>query len=248
MNETFKQYELLEFFKLINYDWENDLEKLEEICKYTKTRPEIKAEKFSMGYGSEQPFLIKAIIKKIGAESFFEIGTGRGTASYSVALEPKIKSIVTIDKIPHFFSQQTAINYEPIKISQRGINKLIRFPEKKKIKFFHIFQKFYIKLNYKNKFDAAFIDGNHTDVNIIKNDIELCLRVLKKDGVLIFDDYESKDVQDKKFSVGSVVDEFLKENKDYYSYLVEFRGHIFHKEKKELRTGTMILSPFKLTS
>ena len=85
-------------------------------------------------------------------------------------------------------------------------------------------------------------------IDVIKNDIELCLRVLKKDGVLIFDDYESKDVQDKKYTVGSVVDEFLKENKDYYSYLVEFRGHIFHKEKKELRAGTMILSPFKLTS
>ena len=57
-------------------------------------------------------------------------------------------------------------------------------------------------------------------------------------------------LEDKKYTVGSVVDEFLKENKDYYSYLVEFRGHIFHKEKKELtlkKEGKMDRDKFLLT-
>ncbi len=246
MRGSVLKFDLVGFFNLINYNWEKDLANIEEICKFTKTRPNKNIDKFFMGYGSEQPFLIKSIIAKLEAESFFEIGTGRGTACYSVSLEKSVKSIVTIDKIPHFMKQDTAINYKPIKISQRGINKLIRFPEKKKIKFYNTLQKTYIRKKYKNNFDVAFIDGNHTDTKIIKNDIELCLKVLKEGGVIIFDDYESKDAEEKQYAVGAVVDEFLNENNHYHAYLVEFRGHLFHKDKKELNAGTMILSPFKL--
>ena len=240
-----KKYTLIDFFDLINYKWEKDFEKIEEICIYTKTRAKENIDKFTMSYGSEQPFLIKSIVSKIKAKSFFEIGTGRGTASYSVALEPSVNSIVTIDRIPHFFRQETAINYEPIKISQRGINKLISFPEKQKIKFFHTSQKKYIKYMYRNKIDVAFIDGNHTSEEVIKRDIELSLNVLKDDGLLIFDDYEHKEIEKKEFKVGSVVDDFLQKNTDYYAYLVEFRGHLFHENKKEMNAGTMILSKYK---
>lgn len=237
-------YELEEFFRFINYDFEKDLENIREICKLTKTRPKDSATKFFMDYGSEQPFLIKSLANKINAKSFFEIGTGRGTGSYSVSLENNIKLVATLDRIPHFFKQDTAIEFKPIKISQRSLHKLITFKEKRKIKFFHNIQKPYLRTFYKNKFDIAFIDGNHTDENIIKNDIKLSLTLLKKDGIIIFDDYESKN-SDRKFAVGAVVDEYLSKGL-FYSYLIEFRGHLFNKEKKEKNAGVMVVSPYEL--
>ena len=237
--------ELEEFFELIKYDFEQDLQNIEEICKLTKTRPKDIPQDFFMGYGSEQPFLIKSIVNMLKAESFFEIGTGRGTGSYSVALEKNINFIATLDRIPHFFRQDTAIEYKPIKISQKGIHDLIKFKEKKKIKFYHNIQKPYMRTVYKDKFDVAFIDGNHTDRRIINSDINLSLRLLKKNGVLIFDDYEKDIGESRKFLVGSVVDEFLAQNK-YHSYLIEFRGHLFDKSNKEKNAGVLVVSPFEL--
>ena len=238
-------YELEEFFQLVKYNFEEDLEDIKEICKLTKTRPKEVPKEFFMDYGAEQPFLLKSLINKLKSESFFEVGTGRGTGSYSVALEKSINFIATLDIIPHFFRQDTAIEFKPIKISQKGIHNLITFKEKNKIKFFHNIQKPYLRIFYKNKFDVAFIDGNHTDRRIINSDINLSLRLLKKNGVLIFDDYEKDIGESRKFLVGSVVDEFLAQNK-YYSYLIEFRGHLFDKSNKEKNAGVLVVSPFEL--
>ena len=44
-------------------------------------------------------------------------------------------------------------------------------------------------------------------IAIINSDINLSLRLLKKNGVLIFDDYEKDIGESRKFLVGSVVDE-----------------------------------------
>ena len=243
--KTTQTIELNEFFELIKYDFKQDLEDIKEICKLTKTRPKDVPQEFFMDYGSEQPLLIKSIVSKLKAENFFEIGTGRGTGSYSVALEESINFVATLDRIPHFFKQDTAIEFKPIKISQKGIHHMIKFKEKNKIKFYHNIQKPYLRTVYKNKFDVAFIDGNHTDKEIINSDINLSLRLLKKNGVLLFDDYEKDIGKSRKFSVGSVVDEFLYQN-DYYSYLIEFRGHLFDKSNKEKNAGVLVVSPFKL--
>ena len=56
--KTTQTIELNEFFELIKYDFEQDFENIEEICKLTKTRPKNVFQEFFMDYGSEQPFLI----------------------------------------------------------------------------------------------------------------------------------------------------------------------------------------------
>ena len=108
--KTTQIIELEEFFQIIKYDYEQDLKKIKEICKLTKTRPKDVPQDFFMDYGSEQPFLIKSIINKLTAENFFEIGTGRGTGSYSVALEKSINFIATLDMIPHFIDKIQQLN------------------------------------------------------------------------------------------------------------------------------------------
>ena len=69
--------------------------------------------------------------------------------------------------------------------------------------------------------------------------------MLKKNGVLLFDDYEKDIGKSRKFAVGSVVDEFLNQN-NFYSYLIEFRGHLFDKSNKEKNAGVLVVSPFEL--
>ena len=66
-------YELEEFFQLVKYNFEEDLEDIKEICKLTKTRPKEVPKEFFMDYGAEQPFLLKSLINKLKSESFLKL-------------------------------------------------------------------------------------------------------------------------------------------------------------------------------
>ena len=83
-----KNIGLLEFFRKANYDWQKNETDIKDVCFYTKSRVNNNRsnDEFEFGYGMEQPFVLKAIADKIKAKNFFEIGTGRGTASYAVSL------------------------------------------------------------------------------------------------------------------------------------------------------------------
>ena len=59
----------------------------------------------------------------------------------------------------------------------------------------------------------------------------------------VFDDYEKDVGKSRKFAVGSVVDEFLNKN-NFYSYLIEFRGHLFDKSNKEKNSFTFFSFTF----
>lgn len=63
---------LTDFFNKINYDWKKDKDKLETICYFTKTRVNQNVNKFSLMYGMEQPFVIKAIAKFFKSECFLK--------------------------------------------------------------------------------------------------------------------------------------------------------------------------------
>ena len=101
---------LKDYFERIGYDWENDKEKLSLICNFTKTRIDPSKNAGEMSFGSEQCFLVKSVARDMKAQKFFEIGTGRGTACYSVALEDTIEEVYTIDIVSHF-QKKTFVKY-----------------------------------------------------------------------------------------------------------------------------------------
>ena len=111
-----KEIKLLDWFNKVNYNWENDYNEIGTICYYTKTRANLNLEcelkDYVCGYGSEQPFFVKSVVDWINAENLFEIGTGRGTACFSVALSDHMKYISTIDIIPHSQKQNQAIGHK----------------------------------------------------------------------------------------------------------------------------------------
>jgi len=195
---------LLEYFDKVGYDWNEDRENLSTICHFTKTRIDPNKEEGQMSFGAEQCFLVKAVANHIKAEKFFEIGTGRGTACYSVALEDAVEEIVTIDIVSHFQKKREAIGYKEAIVSNDDIYQMIPFAEKHKIKFKHVSEVPFFEDELEDEFDLAFIDGNHTDIEVIENDFRIANKLVRDGGVILFDDYHPT-----KFAVKQVVDKIL---------------------------------------
>ena len=190
-----------------------------------------------MSFGAEQCFLVKAAASSINATKFFEIGTGRGTACYSVALEESIDEVVTIDIVSHFQKKKEAIGYKEAVVSNDDIHQLIPFDEKEKIKFKHTSEVPFFIDEMEDEFDIAFIDGNHTDVDIIMNDFNIANRLVRDGGMILFDDYHPT-----KFAVKEVVDKILAENADFKAELVCFHGHLFDQDRMVSDTGVVVVT------
>ena len=60
---------------------------------------------------------------------------------------------------------------------------MIPFDAKEKIKFKHVEIPFF-EDEMESEFDIAFIDGNHTDVDIIMNDFRIANKLVRDGGVI----------------------------------------------------------------
>lgn len=227
---------LLEYFNKVGYDWNKDRENLSTICHFTKTRIDPNKEEGQMSFGAEQCFLVKAVANHIKAEKFFEIGTGRGTACYSVALEDTVEEIVTIDIVSHFQKKREAIGYKEAIVSNDDIYQMIPFAEKHKIKFKHVSEVPFFEDELEDEFDLAFIDGNHTDIEVIESDFRIANKLVRDGGVILFDDYHPT-----KFAVKQVVDKILAENTNFEAELVCFHGHLFEESRKVDDNGIVVV-------
>lgn len=236
-----KTLSLKDFFNYINYDWKKDEEHLKTVCYYTKTRVNPKMGNMELTAGTEQTFLLKAIAEWVKATSFFEIGTGRGTACYALSLLPNIKEIHTIDILGYHQKFSTAIGYKPANVSLSDIKNMIPFKEKSKIYFHHRKELERLQAEHKNKFDLCFIDGEHTNKKVILEDYAACLNVAKSDAFIIWDDYDPE-----QFSVKSIVDELLEKNPDLNAILIEQRGHLFLDKPAEKNRGIVIMRKGKI--
>ena len=231
-----KKVYLKDYFQEIGYDWENDLKDLSVVCKFTKTRVDNSKKEGEMTFGHEQTFLIKAIAQNLKAKSFFEIGTGRGTACYATALEPTIENITTIDVMSFYDKMKTAIGHRPAEVSNHDIFQLIPFEEKEKIDFKHRSELIYQLDELEDQFDFAFIDGDHDNALIIEEDYNICKRVVKDGAPIIFDDYHPD-----KFTVKSVVDKIIADDPNLEAILLPFAGHLFDEPRKADNFGIMII-------
>lgn len=243
MKSTIPKVTIDEYFKKINYSFkkEKSYKKILEICKYTKTRAGPSEKKFKLRFGHEQPILIKAILDNSNAKNYFEIGTGAGCSAYIASIVKTIEKVITFDVIPFDHKRKTAIDYKEIKCSNKDIYEKINLTknEKKKINFFpkdekdNIVDISYFLKDKKNlnSFDVCFIDGNHTDEKTILNDFNVCLKLLSKNGIIIFDDYNDR----KSYKVKKVVDNILKENPNIKATLIDFYGKIYYNKELDQR-------------
>ena len=231
-----KTINIKDLFVKNDFDYKKNQDDIFKICEITKTRIDPNKKHITEHYGIEQAFFIHFIANIFKCESFFEIGTGRGTASYSVALCDTLKRIDTCDIIPFERKQENPVNFKSFFGSNKDLYNLIPFESKYKINFLHINElneKY--KIENKDKFDVAFIDGNHSDYDIIMSDFENANNLLKDDGIVVFDDYGNFPV------VTTVVNDIIKKHTEYEYLYVPFRGHLFMPDKKDDTSGEVIL-------
>ena len=230
------KYNLEDFFTAVNYDWKKDSDVIEEICRLTKTRIKNPVPDKILSGGMEQVFFLKACTDYFKPKNILEIGTGRGTGSFAMALTDSVENIHTVDIIPHTEKQYTAIGYEAANASVSDLNRLIKGEEKEKITFYERHPYEVINKNTPPEIDFAFIDGEHTNKDVIKSDFELCKRVLDKNGVIVWDDYdENKD----EYQVKNVIAD-IREEYDVEVFLVQFRNHLFG-DNPEKDSGEIVM-------
>lgn len=231
-----KTLNLKEFFNIINYDWKKDKEQIKTICHYTKTRVNPNITNVKLGFGTEQTFLVKAIAEWMNAQSFFEIGTGRGTACFAVSLIPKMNSIHTVDILEFHQKFSTAIGHKPVNVSLADIRNMVPFKEKNKVHFHHRREFSTLRQTFPKQFDLAFIDGDHTNKAVILEDYAVCQELLKDDGIILWDDWDPE-----RFAVKGIVENLLKTDPSLDAILVEQRGHLFPDKPAEKGKGVVIM-------
>lgn len=230
---------LKDFFKLLNYNWREDADIIKEICYYTKSRVNNSKDSrdFEMSYGMEQPFALKALAKAFGSKYFFEIGTGRGTGSYAVATTDSLEMASTIDIIPYNHKRPEAIGYDPAMVSNSDLYQMVKSPGKEKINFYERSQYSNV-MQHKPEggYDLFFIDGNHTDFNVILEDFLMCQLLFGENPIIVWDDYYPD-----KFAIKDVVRSVLNQNRDYKAFLVSTRGHLFGSKTPEENSGMVVM-------
>jgi hypothetical protein len=240
IDDQIKKTDLLSFFNAVGYDWKKDQETIKNICYYTKSRANPHKKDFELSYGMEQPFLIKAVAEWTACESFFEVGTGRGTACYSVSLLEHVKKISTVDIVPFNVKRNDAIGYEPAFVSNEDLYGMIPYDEKQKIEFYQRNQVNEIITNSALGFDLFFIDGDHTNHDIIFEDFKICHHMEKENSIFVWDDYDPE-----KFAIKGVIRQIKNQYPEYDFLLIEFRGHLFGDKQPEKNAGMVLMKKGK---
>ncbi len=75
-------------------------------------------------------------------------------------------------------------------------------------------------INQNRQFDVIFIDGNHVAPFVLMDTV-LCWNLLKKDGILIFDDYLWMTHLDKTLTPKLAIDCFLEVFEGYYELILD---------------------------
>ena len=187
-----------------------------------------------MGWNSH--FFIKSVAEWANCKSFFEIGTGRGTACYAVSLIDNIKKLCTIDIIPFTVKKNEAIGYDPAFVSNEDLYGMIPYSQKSKIEFYLRDNIGAIKEQSGKGFDLLFIDGDHTDPAMIMQDFQICESMSHDNSLIIWDDYDPQ-----KFAVRGVIREVQRRFPEYNTMLIESRGHLFRDKEPESGAGMVLM-------
>jgi predicted O-methyltransferase YrrM len=128
------------------------------------------------------------LVKNLRARSVFEFGTFTGRTTYNIALNlPDDGIIYTIDSgINTERSNISRETYPPYIVGEcfRSADEKIR---KKIILYIHDSKRFDFS-HLKGKMDLVFIDGGH-DYETVRSDSENAFKIIKKGGVIVWDDY-----------------------------------------------------------
>lgn len=145
---------------------------------------------------------------------FMEIGTYEGQTSLWFLrniLTHKTSKIVIID--PFHYPNPAGSTEKHDLIKERFFNNLGEYFEEDRILFYEEPSSFalagLINSKLENRFDFIYVDGEHMAKEVLE-DAVMSFRLLKKGGIMAFDDYEWKVARSKYGTPKLAVDAFLK--------------------------------------
>ena len=143
------------------------------------------------------------------ALEFLEIGSFEGRSSYFILSNLKKIHLTCVDTFKPFHELQDNNHakfnnvFENFKKNTLKFSERLTIEEKKSSDFF-----------FKNKkeFDLIYIDGSH-EYEDVKNDADAAFKIIKNNGIIIFDDFLWGFKQNMKSSITYAIIEFLHKNK-----------------------------------
>lgn len=154
--------------------------------------------------------------------SFLEIGVAAGDTSEFLCLNKKVVDAYLLDPYNHIdfygFQQSSEPRYTPSTHAAFVYNRMYRLVSGK-VKILEGLSEDLLPIE-DLQLDYIFIDGNHS-YESVKLDIENSVKMLKPDGIIAIDDYiqymvESDQSSISEYGVIRAVNEFLKDNHDFY--------------------------------
>ena len=162
------------------------------------------------GWGQWDKFLYNFVGKKI---NIMEIGVYEGEATtwflknLMTNKESKIYAIDTFEGSPEYidtdFSKIKKTFFNNIKKTKRDNQVIVM-----EMMSFTALNKLIYEKKMFNQFDIIFIDASH-EANDVILDAVLSWRLLKVDGILIFDDYKWKKILQKNYRPALAIDSFI---------------------------------------
>lgn len=162
------------------------------------------------GTSDAEAWILSALAKS--STTMFELGTCTGKTSYLMAKNSKADAMVYTLTLP----PDEIVNYDKTDkddkiatnnaLSESSFTKFFYSGTEVEGKIVQIFadSKSFDENKYLNFFDLIFIDGSHA-YSYIKSDSEKCMKMLKKNGIILWHDYNG----------------VYKGSKDVYKYLNE---------------------------
>ncbi len=140
---------------------------------------------------------------------FLEIGSFEGRSSCFILRNLKKIHLTCVDTFKPLHELQDNNNakfdrvFENFKKNTFGFSERLTIEKQKSSDFF---------LKNRKQFDLMFIDGSH-EYEDVKNDAEAAFKIIKNNGIIIFDDFLWHYKQNMKSSITFAIIEFLHKNK-----------------------------------
>ncbi len=210
------------------------LEKVSSVFTINEFGPTLNSEVHFMGRGDlcvpggtsdAEAWILSALAKN--SKMMFELGTCTGKTSYLMAKNSKEDSKVYTLTLP----PEEIVKYDKTDqddkiattnaLNESSFSKFFYSGTSVENKIVQIFadSKSFDENKYLNFFDMIFIDGSHA-YSYIKSDSEKCMKMLKKNGIILWHDYNG----------------IYKGSKDVYKYLNELSSkyELFHIKETSL--------------
>ncbi len=212
--------------KYFKYNFFSSFEKKKRKIFLSKYREFLRSKSLTQDWFSHNSFDWEIVLKNFKDKKFdyLEIGSFEGISAMYVLNFYSKANICCVDSWSEFTTGNEGL---PIKIVEENFDKNLSLYQDK-------FEKFKMKSNEffsknKKEFDIIFIDGSHHANDVLEDCLE-SWKILKKDGIMIIDDYFWTGYENHLFNPIHGINNFFRSFKKYFNVLRVSKKQVFIKK------------------